>query len=35
MLDIDKEAFFKAQQEQFLKQQRLAASSPKMNLFNF
>ena len=35
MLDIDKEAFFKAQQEQLLKQQRLVASSPKMNLFNF
>ena len=34
-LDIDKEAFFKAQQEQLLKQQRLVASSPKMNLFNF
>jgi len=34
MLDIDKEAFFKAQQEQFLKQQRLSASSPKLNLFN-
>jgi len=34
MLDIDKEAFFKAQQEQFLKQQRLAASTPKLNLFS-
>jgi GR25 family glycosyltransferase involved in LPS biosynthesis len=34
MLDIDKEAFFKAQQEQFLKQQRLTASLPKLNLFN-